>query len=1329
MAVETIYWRSGREVAGMKCMTEKKQVSSRFEKSGNNPAIKRTGTLQSVFPCLLLILIICSCLPGICAGSPEILFARLDLNHTQTFKQMSVSSVESIDVMNFSQSEVQLLSTTGDGSDIKHLVSPNIRNLRRVFSSQTAEWSGNTLTILGPLDSVTDWSGWNGFDIYKTLNVPTVHSEVPGATGDILIFKVNESADRSSLEALFESSDIIYFITGRGIIAIIPSTNTYITSGVINSSDFDKNNLTYTLAHNTVDLSSFTENRNYALDLSNPASGAQPVPGEYMMAEFSYDQADEKIITYSLWPVVILNGDNHLELAGMSPPYQYNKKDAHDLTLTFEQVSGIDSVAYLLVKKPETYDIRIDVDMENMSGSLNDPVNAGLVSGNPLLSGLTSLISPSGNNNLFAFSILRVGSVPVDPVQGSIVITPGFGFSGFSNNSASAVVPSGSLAGLTNGDYYIYALGTTSDGEIKGFDQSEILIYESPVAAFSGEPLQGPSPLTVQFTDLSTGSPTYWSWNFGDGSVNATLQNPGHVYSSSGTYTVTLTSGNEYGCSTTQKTGYITVTGVPPIPHAFYGNVTILGETAPAYSIVSGVVTGGGGSIQTDIPGHYGYPGALSPKLLIQGGITQGSPITFYVNGFMARCRDVTAGTGWQDSYPFSSGTITVLDLNVAEIPLAADFVGSPRSGTAPLSVQFIDNSTGYPTSWNWNFGDGTENSTQQSPAHVYQSPGTYDVILTISNAYGQSTVHKAGYITVSTPGLQADFTGYPQAGFVPLTVQFMDTSTGAHNQWTWSFGDGGTSNAANPSHIYQTTGTFTVSLTIRDGQGGESTATKPNYITVTGLPPAPVANFTANITEGMAPLHLQFTDLSSGSPYEWAWNFGDGATSTLQNPEHIFRNPGNYTVSLTVRNIGGSDTETKINYIHVQMSPPVADFSGEPRTGFAPLSVAFTDLSTGGPDVWSWTFGDGSGSAERDPVHVYMIPGTYTVNLTVSNARGSDTLSKSGYIEVGESPLPVANFTANPSQGYEPLMVQFTDTSLGNPVSWYWEFGDGKTAVDQNPPHLYYNGDYTVTLTVTNAEGNSTVIKPAFIRVYRRGGGGGGGGGGSGTFYTGNTTTPTPTLTPTPVPTPSGTIPLDANNTTTQTVVIVSPDGVVSVIIGPGVQPVDGNGQPLTELLVTPAGDGSLPQMPGAPYVFTGFAYLIQPLSASFDPCVTLLMSFTEEQWNTFETTDLTIMMFNSGTGTWETLPTTVDPAARTVRATICTGGTYGLFEIISPPVTVTATQIPQTTPVTAPFPWMLVIPVIIIIAGAVAAAIYLIGRRTRPPKKEEELFENDLK
>jgi PKD repeat protein len=1311
-------------------MTEKNQVPSHFKKSDNNPGKYRGRPATSVFPILLLVLIVCSCLPGICAGTSEILFARLDLNHTQTYKQMSVGSVESIDVMNFSQSEVSLLSTSGDNSDIKNLVSPNIRNLRRVFSSQTAEWSGNTLTILAPLDTVTDWSGWNGYDIYKALNVPTIHCEVPGTTGNILLFKINESADRSSLESLFKSSDIIYFFTDRGIIAIIPSTNTYITSGVINSSDFDKDNLSYTLAHNTVDLSSFTESRYYALDLSNPASGAQPLPGEYMMAAFSYDQAAENIITYSLWPVIILDGENQLELTGMTRPYQYNKDDLYDITLTFEQDSGIEKVAYLLLKKPETYDIRIDIDMGNITGTLDDPINAGIVGGNPLLSGLTSLINPSGTNNPLTYSILRVGSVPVDPVKGSIIITPGFGFTGSANGSSYAIVPTASLRGLTNGEYYIYALGTTGVGEVIGFDQSEILIYETPVADFSGAPLQGSSPLTVLFTDLSTGSPTAWNWNFGDGTANATLQNPGHVYASSGTYTVTLTASNEYGSSTGQKTGYITVTGVPPLPHAFYGNVTILGEPAPAYSTISGVVTGGGGAIQTTLPGYYGYPGALSPKLLIQGGITQGSPITFYVNGFMARCRDVTAGTGWQDSYPFNTGTITLLDLNVSEIPLAADFVGSPRSGTAPLSVQFIDNSTGYPTSWNWNFGDGTANSTQQSPAHVYQSPGTYGVTLTVSNAYGQNTVHKAGYITVSTPGLQADFNGYPQAGFVPLTVQFMDTSTGAHNQWAWSFGDGGTSNAANPTHVYQATGTYTVSLTIWDGLGGESTATKPNYITVTGLPPAPVANFTANITEGISPLHVRFTDLSSGSPYEWSWNFGDGGTSAVQNPEHNFRNPGNYTVSLTVRNIGGSDTETKINYIHVLTYPPVADFTGSPRNGMAPLMVSFTDLSTGGPDEWSWTFGDGSGSAERDPVHVFEMPGTYTVNLTVSNTMGSATESKSGYIEVGESPYPVANFTADPMQGYEPLMVQFTDTSLGNPVSWYWEFGDGKTAIDQNPPHIYNNGDYTVTLTVTNAAGNSTVIKPAFIRVYRRGGGGGGGGGGgSGTFYVGNTTTPTPTLTPTPVPTPSGTIPLDANNTTTQSVVIVSPDGVASVIIGAGVQPVDGNGQPLTDLILTPAGDGSLPPMPGAPYAFTGFAYVIQPVSASFDPCVTLVMSFTEEQWSELGTTDLTIMMYNSGTGTWEALPTTVEPVARTVRATICTGGTYGLFGIMSPPVTPTATQIPQTTPVTAPFPWMLVIPVIIIIAAVVGAAIYLIGRRTQPPKKEEELFENNLK
>jgi PKD repeat protein len=153
--------------------------------------------------------------------------------------------------------------------------------------------------------------------------------------------------------------------------------------------------------------------------------------------------------------------------------------------------------------------------------------------------------------------------------------------------------------------------------------------------------------------------------------------------------------------------------------------------------------------------------------------------------------------------------------------------------------------------------------------------------------------------------------------------------------------------------------------------------------------------------------LSVSFTDLSTGAPTSWSWDFGDGNTSTAQNPSHTYDTPGTYTVSLTATNSFGSDTVDKVDYITVNTPPPppTADFSGTPTLGDAPLSVSFTDLSTGAPTSWSWDFGDGNTSTAQNPSHTYANSGAYTVSLTVSNGGGSDTVDKVDYITVNAPP------------------------------------------------------------------------------------------------------------------------------------------------------------------------------------------------------------------------------------------------------------------------------------------------------------------------------------
>ncbi len=167
-----------------------------------------------------------------------------------------------------------------------------------------------------------------------------------------------------------------------------------------------------------------------------------------------------------------------------------------------------------------------------------------------------------------------------------------------------------------------------------------------------------------------------------------------------------------------------------------------------------------------------------------------------------------------------------------------------------------------------------------------------------------------------------------------------------------------------------------------------------------------PVANFSGTPTSGYAPLDVDFTDLSTNNPTSWSWDFGDGVgTSSQENPSYTYNSAGTYTVTLTATNAYGSDVEVKTAYIDVQtepQDPPVADFSGSPTSGYTPMAVSFTDLSTNAPTDWDWDFGDGVGtSTQENPSYTYTSAGTYTVELTATNAYGSDTETKLNYIFV----------------------------------------------------------------------------------------------------------------------------------------------------------------------------------------------------------------------------------------------------------------------------------------------------------------------------------------
>lgn len=484
----------------------------------------------------------------------------------------------------------------------------------------------------------------------------------------------------------------------------------------------------------------------------------------------------------------------------------------------------------------------------------------------------------------------------------------------------------------------------------------------APTANFAASPTVGCAPQLVAFTDGSTGDVDTWSWTFGDGATS-TDQDPAHTYTAPGTYSVILEVSGPGGSDSLTRNAYIAVGGVP---------------------------TGG--------------------------------------------------------------------------------FTASGTTGPLPLLVEFTDTSVGA-TSWQWDFGDGGAD-VGPNPVHAYIQYGTFTVRQIATNACGADTVLAVDLITVVPPAPVADFSATPTAGCAPLVVAFSDESTGTPTAWTWDFGDGGTSNLQDPSHEYAAPGAYAVTL-IAANAGGADTLSVAASVTVLD---GPVAAFSASDSSGTAPLGVTFTDLSTGAD-SWAWDFGDGGSSTQQHPVHTYTAAGVYTVRLIAGSACGADTLTAGDLIAVDAVPiPVAAFAVDPAAGCAPLQAAFTDASTGAVDTWAWDFGDGGASADQHPVHTYTQPGAYDVQLVVTGTGGVDTLTVTAAVTVG-TPVAAA-FALSDTLGAPPLVVAFTDQSTGGATGWQWDFDDGATSTQQHPTHEYHtDGTYTVTLIVTNGCSADTLV------------------------------------------------------------------------------------------------------------------------------------------------------------------------------------------------------------------------------------------------------------
>ncbi len=519
------------------------------------------------------------------------------------------------------------------------------------------------------------------------------------------------------------------------------------------------------------------------------------------------------------------------------------------------------------------------------------------------------------------------------------------------------------------------------------------------------------------------------------------------------TYYVTGFDANN--CSDTDS---ITVT-VIPLP-----TVTITGDTMICLGDSTTLTATGGGT-------YLWTPGNSTDSIIT---VSPTSTAIYTVT--------VTNSGGCKDS---SSINVTVNPLPQALFNL------NPVCKNTPMI--FNDASIGSISNWNWNYGDGSS-STLQNSTYIYATCDTFSVKLMVTTNVGcRDSITKTARVNC-LPVADFSFTDVclnQTMNFIDLSAVSGDTVS----SWSWNFGDGSPLNTIqNANRTYTSAGPHVVSLIATSNNGCKDTVIKN-----VNIHPLPDANFsTTNVCDGSI---VPFNDLSTiSSPdmiQSWAWNFGDGSpVYNNQTTSHPYSTKGSYSAQLVVvSNFGCADSITKTVIIHPN---PVVNFRATDTSGCAPLCTSFEDLSSVTPGAnmqWAWDVGDGSGvSASQNFDHCYTNPSVsfvvyYSVSLTVTSDSGCfATMTKNNYISV--FPNPVADFSVEPPKTtiLNPI-IAVTDASAGVDF-WDWNFGDLSTSSISNPaPHTYADtGKYIITLITSTQYGcsdtvNKTiVIEPDFV-------------------------------------------------------------------------------------------------------------------------------------------------------------------------------------------------------------------------------------------------------
>ncbi|MEM6804049.1 MAG: PKD domain-containing protein, partial [Bacteroidota bacterium] len=674
-------------------------------------------------------------------------------------------------------------------------------------------------------------------------------------------------------------------------------------------------------------------------------------------------------------------------------------------------------------------------------------------------------------------------------------------------NGQTATTANPAVRYTSPGTYMVTAEASDASGCTYNFEvEVEVSAYPNVNFQVADTTLGCAVPFEVDFINNTSGAVDYF-WTFGDG-TSSTLENPSHTYTSIDSFTVVLVATGPTGCvAQIHPKDYIKIReieagffaepqqGCAPLEVIFqdtthspypitnwewdYGN----GTTGTGFSSTVTYPNTGEFPVSLIVTNTKGCKDTLSIDEYIKAGtfpnmdfeietdstcalteiqftnLTQGAQdyIWFFGDGDTAMSEHPEHGflaLGDLDITLIASDrgcadTLTKTAFVHVKAPLPVIGKNAGRLCYLPNSVALYDLSEEADYSF-WTFPDG---STSPDPvtSWTFYNDGQQNFFLTAGNDSTGCVV--AAEDSVVANDIKSRFGVDVSDGCVPFTVNFSDSSINAV-EWKWYFGNGDSSNLQNPSYTYDTPGSYTVSLVVRNGFFCLDTLLVQNIRAL-----GPDADFQiTSASNGCVPFTIDIQDQSQGTSaiVDWEWDFGDGQISSNQHPSHTYINPDLFSIGLTVTDTDGCrDSVIKSDVAFI--TQPIPNFAVNPPTNCLDANSTFISLSSGSGLFYTWDFGDGNGSHLANTFHSYADTGFYDISLHVVDVNGCDSsITKASFVEIRELE---ANFWADTlAAPCPPLTVNFkADNSFPHiGVKWKWDFGDGATSTEVFPTHIY---------------------------------------------------------------------------------------------------------------------------------------------------------------------------------------------------------------------------------------------------------------------------------